>query len=168
MKRGLVLAAAAAVIAGGLSVAAVVAAPGTGVVGPLVARSTFDLISTNQTAGLEAAVQEITIAPGGHTGWHSHPGGTVILVESGIFTIYNGTCTATNVSAGRGIVEPGGQVQLARNNSATEPLVLTVVYLDLATGGGARMRRRRGAGDCRGRQRRHRRHREPGQFRGWS
>jgi len=80
----------------------------------------------------------VTIAPGGHSGWHTHPGGTVILVESGTFTIYNDSCAATDVGAGRGIVEPGGQVQLARNNSTTVPLVLTVVYFDLPVGGGAR------------------------------
>ncbi len=136
MKRPLALTLAA--VAAILSIGVAIATPGTGVVGTILARTIFDPISTSQGAGLDGAVQEITIAPGGHTGWHTHPGGTVILVESGTFTIYNDTCTATDVAAGRGIVEPGGQVQLARNNSATDPLVLTVVYLDLLVGGSPR------------------------------
>jgi quercetin dioxygenase-like cupin family protein len=136
MKRPLALTLAA--VAAALSIGVAVATPGTGVVGSILARATFDPISTSQSAGLDVAVQEITIAPGGHTGWHTHPGGTVILVESGTFTIYNDACAATDVAAGRGIVEPGGQVQLARNNSTTEPLVLTVAYFDLAVGGSPR------------------------------
>lgn len=136
MKRPLALTIAAVAVV--LSIGVAVATPGTGVVGPILARTSFDPISTSQAAGLDGAVQEITIAPGGHTGWHTHPGGTVILVESGIFSIYNDSCALTDVAAGRGIVEPGGQVQLARNNSATEPLVLSVVYLDLPVGGSPR------------------------------
>jgi quercetin dioxygenase-like cupin family protein len=136
MRRPLAFAVAA--LAATLSVGVAVATPGTGVVGPILARTIFDPIGTSQTAGLDAVIQEVTIAPGGHTGWHAHPGGTVILVESGFFTIYNNTCTATDVAAGRGIVEPGGQVQLARNNSTTDPLVLTVVYFDVPVGGPVR------------------------------
>ena len=136
MKRLFALAVAALAVT--LSVGVAVATPGTGVVGPILARTTFDTISTSHAAGLDAVIQEVTIAPGGHTGWHAHPGGTVILVESGTFTLYNDACTATVVATGRGIVEPGGQVQLARNNSTTDPLVLTVVYVDVPAGGPVR------------------------------
>ena len=136
MRRPLALTLAA--VAATLSIGVAVATPGTGVVGAILAKTTFDPISTSQAAGLDAVVQEITIAPGGYTGWHSHPGGTVILVESGTFTIYNDACAATDVAAGRGIVEPGGQVQLARNNSTTDPLLLSVVYFDIPVGGAVR------------------------------
>ena len=136
MKRSLAFAVAA--LAAMLSVGVAIATPGTGTVGSILARTTFDPISTSHAAGRDAVIQEVTIAPGGHTGWHAHPGGTVILVESGSFTIYNNACTATDVAAGRGIVEPGGQVQLARNNSTTDPLVLTVVYFDVPAAGPVR------------------------------
>jgi len=136
MKRPIALTLAALAVT--LSIGVAVATPGTGVVASILARTIFDPISTSQSAGLDGVFQEITIAPGGHTGWHTHPGGTVILVESGTFTIYNDTCTATDVAAGRGIVEPGLQVQLARNNSATDPLVLSVVYFDISVGGAVR------------------------------
>lgn len=121
-----------------LSTMTALATPGTGVAAGILARAVFDPIATSQAAGLQSVIQEITIAPGGHTGWHTHPGGTVVLVESGTFTMNHDDCMVTTVPAGRGIVEPGGQVQLAQNLSTTEPLVLTVVYFDIAVGGPVR------------------------------
>lgn len=121
-----------------LSAMTVLATPGTGVAAGILARGTFDPIATSQTAGLQSVIQEVTIGPGGHTGWHTHPGGTVVIVESGTFTMNHDDCMVTTVPAGRGIVEPGGQVQLAQNLSTTEPLVLTVVYFDIPVGGAVR------------------------------
>ena len=123
----------------GLALSAVVAfaTPATGMVTTILARVTFDAIDTGQAAGLEAVIQDITIAPGGHTGWHTHPGGTVILVGSGVFTLYNDACEATTLAAGRGVFEPGGQIQLTRNEG-TEPLFLDVVYFDVPVGGAVR------------------------------
>lgn len=130
MKRLAVLAA-IAVLA--LSAARVAATPGFGATSSILAQGVFDPISTSQAAGLESVIQDVTIAPGGHTGWHTHPGGTVIIVESGTFSFYNDACVKTDTPAGRGVVEPGGGIQLARNESATVPLVLTVVYFDIAS-----------------------------------
>jgi quercetin dioxygenase-like cupin family protein len=121
-----------AVVAWGLTTMTVLATPGSGGSAAILADAVFDPIATSQMAGRESVIQDVTIAPGGHTGWHTHPGGTVILVESGTFTIYNDACAATVVAAGRGIVEPGGQIQLARNEG-TDPLVLTVVYFDVTS-----------------------------------
>lgn len=121
-----------AIAALALSAASVIATPGTGATASILAQGVFDPISTSQAGGLESVIQEVTIAPGGHTGWHTHPGGTVIIVESGTFSFYNDTCALTTIPAGRGVVEPGGQVQLARNEGAV-PLVLTVVYFDIAS-----------------------------------
>jgi quercetin dioxygenase-like cupin family protein len=129
MKRLAVLGAIAALA---LSVTTVGATPGTGATSAILAQGVFDPISTSQTGGLESVIQDVTIAPGGHTGWHSHPGGTVIIVESGTFSFYNDTCALTTVPAGRGVVEPGLGVQLARNEGAV-PLVLTVIYFDIAS-----------------------------------
>jgi hypothetical protein len=47
--------------------------------------------------GTDVVVTHITFAPGGTTGWHSHPGATVVLVKSGIFNLYrdmDGRCDA--------------------------------------------------------------------------
>ncbi len=129
MKRLAVL---AATVSLALSAATVGATPGTGAAPAILAQGVFDPISTSHTGGLESVIQEVTIAPGGHTGWHTHPGGTVIIVESGVFSFYNDTCVLTTVGAGRGIVEPGLGVQLA-SNAGSVPLVLTVIYFDIAS-----------------------------------
>ena len=87
-------------------------------------------------ANRDVVVQQLTIAPGGHTGWHSHPGSTVIFVQSGTFSFYGPNCVRQNYAAGQGVVEPGGGVQLARNEG-TVPLTLFVVYTDVPRGTGS-------------------------------
>ena len=50
------------------------------------------------------------IAPGGHTGWHTHPGPSLITVKSGTITAYEGddpTCTPDRVHRGPGLRRPG-------------------------------------------------------------
>lgn len=147
MKRSVALAVAA--LATMLSVGVAVATPGTGVVAPILARATSDAISTTQSAGTDAVIQEITIAPGGYTGWHSHTGSaTVVMVESGTFTIYHGpehgkphsanACDGTDYAAGRTAVETAGDVHLGMNNGATA-VVLTVVYLAVPAGAPVRV-----------------------------
>lgn len=130
MKRLSIL---GALVAWALSTVTVLATPGSGVtVNTILAQGTADPIATAQAAGRESVIQDLTIAPGGYTGWHSHPGGTVIIVESGVFSFYDSACTKTDTAAGRTVVEPGGGVQLARNEG-TVPLVLTVIYLDITS-----------------------------------
>lgn len=121
-----------AVVAWALSAVTVLATPGSGATSSILAWQTFDTVATSQPAGRESVIQDVTIAPTGHTGWHSHPGGTVIFVESGTFSFYDSNCVKTVTPAGRGAVEAGGGVQLAQNEG-TVPLVLTVVYLDIAS-----------------------------------
>ncbi len=41
---------------------------------------------------------------------NTYPGGTVIIVESGTFSLYNDACAVTTVAAGRGIV--GGRISV--------------------------------------------------------
>jgi quercetin dioxygenase-like cupin family protein len=64
------------------------------------------------------------IAPGGHTGWHTHPGPSLITVKSGRIWAYEGddpTCTAKVYEAGDGFVDPGGgHVHLLRNEGTTD------------------------------------------------
>ena len=67
----------------------------------------------------DTVVQEIDIAPGGHSGWHSHPGPVVILIKSGEMSFYDGddpTCTVRTYTAGQAFMDSGqGHVHIARN-----------------------------------------------------
>ncbi len=86
---------------------------------------------------LQGVIQQLTIAPGGHSGWHSHPGGTVIFVQAGTFSLYDGQCAKTVTEANRGVVEAGGHVQLARNETSGL-LILTVLFFDVPVGAAVR------------------------------
>lgn len=77
------------------------------------------------------AVSENRVAPGGHFGWHSHPGPSLVIVKSGTSTFYRGddpTCTGVPHPAGTAYVDPGGVVHTARNEG-TEDLVVVVTRL---------------------------------------
>jgi quercetin dioxygenase-like cupin family protein len=78
------------------------------------------------------AVSENRVAPGGHFGWHSHPGPSLVIVKSGTSTFYRGDdpdCTPQVHPAGTAYVDPGGVVHTARNESLTEDLVVIVTRL---------------------------------------
>ena len=125
-------------VAWALTATIALATPGSMVVATPIARATFGAaIDTGQMAGRQSVIQQLMIAPGGHTGWHTHPGGTVILVQAGTFSLYNDMCAKSVTAENRGVVEPGGHIQLARNEG-TGPLLLTVVYFDVPVGGAVR------------------------------
>lgn len=79
----------------------------------------------------KVSVLENRVAPGGHFGWHSHPGASIVIVESGVSTFYRGddpTCTPQQYPAGSAYVDPGGTVHIARNEGDIE-LVLIVTRI---------------------------------------
>lgn len=83
----------------------------------------------------QTVMQQIVIGPGGHTGWHSHPGPVVVLIKSGTMSFYDGDdpgCTARNYSAGQAFVDSGqGHVHIARNESTTDNLEIWATYFDV-------------------------------------
>ena len=86
-----------------------------------------------QTEGqTNMVVTRLVVKPGGHFGWHSHPGPSLVIVRAGTSTFYRGddpTCTGETHAAGTAYVDPGGVVHTARNESATQDLVLVVMRL---------------------------------------
>jgi quercetin dioxygenase-like cupin family protein len=77
-------------------------------------------LSLQKTKGLsDGYVQSNVWQPGGHTGWHTHPGHSLIIVTAGAVTTYEGndpTCKPTVYTQGMGFVDPGGDhVHLIRN-----------------------------------------------------
>ena len=75
-------------------------------------------------------VQSNVWAPGGTSGWHTHPGHSLITVTAGTVTAYEGhdpTCTPTVYTTGMGFVDPGGDhVHVLRNEGAVEARTITV------------------------------------------
>jgi len=88
-------------------------------------------LSWQKTIGLsDVYVQSNSWDPGGHTGWHSHPGSSLIIVTSGAVTVYEGndsTCKPTVYTQGMGFIDPGGDhVHIIRNEGAVQATGIAV------------------------------------------
>ena len=68
--------------------------------------------------------------PGGSTGWHTHPGHSLIIVTAGTVTAYEGddpSCTPTKYTVGDGFVDPGGDhVHLIRNEELLDAQTIAI------------------------------------------
>jgi quercetin dioxygenase-like cupin family protein len=117
----------AGVAAAGLALIPVTAdaTPSSGVTGTILAQTTV--------GGKDYILREVTIAPGGKTGWHYHDGTLYAYVKQGTLTHPDSDCKATVYKAGAAFVEPSGKenVHIGRNLGTT-PVVLEVLYVDPA------------------------------------
>jgi quercetin dioxygenase-like cupin family protein len=128
---------------GGIALKVAWATPPKGVINTLIAGPVvLDEIQVVQedpnygamikTRGLSDAVaRHLIIAPGGDTGWHSHPGPVFVLVTAGTGSFYfadDPTFTPVVYPAGTGFVEGGGDVHIFRNEGVVN-LECTVLFL---------------------------------------
>lgn len=67
--------------------------------------------------GLDIVALRNTLAPGGSSGWHSHPGGAIVIVQQGEITI--------NASVGRGDDEQGQSQSNQEGNGRFPHCVIT-------------------------------------------
>jgi quercetin dioxygenase-like cupin family protein len=87
--------------------------------------------SLQKTKGAsDVYVQSNVWAPGGSTGWHSHPGDSLIIVTAGTVTDYEGhdpDCKPHVYKTGMGFVDPGGgHVHILRNEGDVEAKTIAV------------------------------------------
>jgi quercetin dioxygenase-like cupin family protein len=90
--------------------------------------------------GTDVAMAQITVDPGGSSGWHSHPGGAIIVVKTGTLTVYRSVgrrCETTTYSAGQAFIERPGEVDQVIN-TGTVPYVLFVTFPRVPQGESAR------------------------------
>ncbi|HZS54450.1 MAG TPA: cupin domain-containing protein [Bryobacteraceae bacterium] len=72
-------------------------------------------------------VTEHTFDPGGQTGWHSHPGPSLITVIQGTLTVYHDDCTVETFTAGQSFTDLGcGDIHNAVNQGATAAIDVAV------------------------------------------
>jgi Cupin domain len=113
----------------------------------ILARSLFDAIHVNahshtadrwkaqlKTHGQsDVYVVDNKFPPGASTGWHSHPGPSLILVVTGTVTDYpddDPNCTPRAYSAGAGFIDPGGgHLHMLRNESGAPAETIAVQLL---------------------------------------
>jgi quercetin dioxygenase-like cupin family protein len=141
------IAAVGALAAAALVVAPARATPSSGVTTTILAKSLFDQINVKAHAHTpdrwkallkthgqsDVYVVDNKFAPGGTTGWHSHPGPSLILVVAGTVTNYQGddhSCTPHAYSAGAGFIDPGGgHVHQLRNDTGAPAETIAVQLL---------------------------------------
>ena len=102
------------------------ATPSTGV-------NSQQLLQSSQD-GRDFIVRDVTIDPGGSTGWHWHDGTLIGAVKQGTLTHYSADCSVDGAyNAGDPITEPAGpgHVHIGRNLGAT-PVILEIVYINPA------------------------------------
>jgi quercetin dioxygenase-like cupin family protein len=90
--------------------------------------------------GTDIVMAQITVQPGGSSGWHSHPGGAIIVVKEGSLTVYGSfgnKCEITTYGAGQAFVERAGEVDQVINTGAI-PYVLLVTSPRVPRGASAR------------------------------
>ena len=90
--------------------------------------------------GTDVAMAQITVVPGGSSGWHSHPGGAIIIVKQGELSVYRAIgsqCRTTTYSAGQAFIERPGEVDQVVN-TGTIPYVLYVTFPRVPQGASAR------------------------------
>ena len=94
---------------------------------------TYQTVTPMMTCGTstacDTAYQQLTIPPGGYTGWHTHPGPTFVAVAQGEGTLYHGMsgCPSFKYATGAGFMQPSTEVHNMRNEGST-PLVLWAFY----------------------------------------
>ena len=75
------------------------------------------LMSCGEATACDTAYQQLTIPPGGYTGWHTHPGPTFVAVAQGEGTLYHGMsgCPSFKYAVGAGFMQPPTEVHNMRN-----------------------------------------------------
>ena len=94
-------------------------------------KSVEPLISCSSSSPCDTAVQQVTLDPGGSTGWHTHPGPTVVAVAEGEGTLYHADqarCPGHTYTANTGFFQPSEDVHVLRNETST-PLVVYASYV---------------------------------------
>ena len=83
-------------------------------------------------ADTDVFVTRNAIAVGGQSGWHSHPGPSLIIVTVGEITAYDSSdplCSPTVYRAGEGFVDSGDHAHLLRNESGAPAETVAVQFL---------------------------------------
>ncbi len=123
--RWFALLAAATVPASTVLSAPALATPGVNVDAVIISQATVN--------GVDYITKEITIQPGGSTGWHYHDGRVFGVVREGTLTRTMGDCTDVVDSTGAAVTEGSGPAHVHNGrNLGPVPVVLWVDYIQPA------------------------------------
>src|SRR5438045_9319781 len=80
--------------------------------------------------GTDVVMSQNVVEVGGFSGWHSHPGGAIVLVHQGEITTYRsvgGHCDITTYTAGQSFIERPSDVLNAVNTGSIQPIISATV-----------------------------------------
>lgn len=126
----------------GICAAAAFGSPGSGVTPTdLVSKADLDPVHLNsdrvkfQTKDPTAVrFQTLLFQPGARTGWHHHPGFTLVAVQDGEVTTVDSDCNVTTYKAGSAFVEYGDEPLEVRNRTTATARVYATYVDSTATG----------------------------------
>jgi quercetin dioxygenase-like cupin family protein len=78
---------------------------------------------------IDVAVAHLTFQPSGSTGWHRHPGPTVVTITTGELTITDNKCRSRTYQAGDTFVEPGPPRHVAVNTADTTTETIVTFFV---------------------------------------
>lgn len=140
-------AAAAALVASSLFVAPALASPPSGISGLNLVTGHYgeiDVKTENNKVGhwgmilktkddTDMGTDQITVAGGGFTGWHTHPAAVFVTVVEGSIVWYNGSdplCPAHTYTAGQSFIEDAFVIHNAANASATAQAKFIAMHIN--------------------------------------
>ena len=144
---GRIIAATRAAAVAAMVAATLIAAPGqattaSGFVGTQLLKGQFGDIDLKSKSAIfdlkldtkgdsDLYVVRNAIAVGGTSGWHTHPGPSLITVTAGEIVAYDAAlCTPTHYATGATFVDPGGgHVHLLRNESGAVAETIAVQFV---------------------------------------
>ena len=148
-KRTIIAIVSLTAVASLILAAVAMATPSTGSAVPTVIGA-GELVSTsgmglNIRPGTNTVVAQYVFGPNSSTGWHSHPGKTLVTVQSGTFTVYHDNCHAHVYEAGDAFIELPSSVHVGRNETGGT-VQLGVVFTNVPIGGSPRIDQAQPAG----------------------
>ena len=129
----------ASLIAASLALAGAGVAVATGSTGSVVAEvigagSMSHGAGFSATPGTNTVVADFTVGPNSSTGWHTHPGKTLVTVKSGTFTVYHAKdCEPRVYGPGDAFVELPSSAHVGRNETGSV-VELGVVFFNVPIG----------------------------------
>lgn len=93
--------------------------------------------------GTDVVVSKNVVEVGGYSGWHSHPGGVIVVVQQGEITLYRsvgGHCDISTYTAGQSFIERPSDVLNAVNTGSIQTIVYAT-FPGVPAGGSPRIDR---------------------------
>jgi quercetin dioxygenase-like cupin family protein len=85
------------------------------------------LLNTRVRGDSDLYITQNTIQPGGQSGWHTHPGPSLVTVTEGTITVYHPGCTVETYSVGQTFSDLGcGDIHNVVNETGAEAKTIAV------------------------------------------